>query len=146
LILRELESDEIIEEKEISNRLNYVIIDNLSLEKEFVVEVFSVCNRTDEVYSDVLEIAFNTKMLSVPEHNIDDLKIYPNPVNEIMNVTSGYNIEKIELYSKDGKRVLKMENINKSETQINMEAFSTGTYLLIITADRQTKALQIVKK
>lgn len=146
LILRELENDEIIEEKEISNRLNYVIIDNLSLEKEFVVEVFSVCSRIDEVYSDVLEIAFNTKMLTIPEHTIDDFKIYPNPVNEIMSVTSGYNIERIELYSKDGKRVLKKENINKSETQINMEAFSTGTYLLVITADSQTKVLQIVKK
>ena len=61
------------------------------------------------------------------ENNVflKDFKLYPNPVNSIINIQLAETLEKVEVYSLLGRKVL--EN---NTTEINVSNFSSGVYLL----------------
>jgi len=70
----------------------------------------------------------------VDEHGTDGLAIYPNPVSGIVNIRSEHEIGQINLYSVTGARVLQQTHTQKSkQLSLNLEAFTTGVYLLKIT-------------
>ena len=67
----------------------------------------------------------------------NNLKTYPNPVSNILNIKFTKELSKIMIYSLSGQPVLQT-----SETEINVTALSTGMYLVraITTAGEQLQA------
>lgn len=86
-----------------------------------------VVNVVEEEYIDVY-IDFNT--LSVPENSgISELKIYPNPTSDFINIDSDENFSfGVKLYDLYGKLL----SSHTSTNQINIGNFSKGVYLLEI--------------
>jgi len=72
--------------------------------------------------------------LSVPEFNkTDTAKVYPNPTSNFVNVTLETNsIHQVTIYNALGKKVLEQTGLNQPKKQINVEALSTGIYILNI--------------
>jgi len=75
----------------------------------------------------------------------NDLSIYPNPVNDILNIKSDLNlIENVKIY--DVKGGLLYENSNKNkEINVNVSDFSNGIYFVKITIDGVAKTIKAVK-
>ncbi len=113
----------------------------------------------DDIYlikTDTLSLA------SVAENNIftgiesltsaaqDNLTIYPNPANDILNIDLGMFDGKtsIELYDLLGKKVLSQEAISAASTlfQIELEAFSNGIYFIKVSDDSKIKTNKIIIK
>ena len=75
---------------------------------------------------------FQNNALSTDDVTISNFNIYPNPVNNLINITSNKIINKVELYSLLGQKVL----IKKGDVKtFDVSSFQPGTYILKIYSD-----------
>ena len=83
-------------------------------------------------------------LLGTQDTKIADLKIYPNPATDLVNIVTKTNIVKTEIYSMDGKLVLQSTGNKK---QIVVKSLLPGTYLLNITGEHHSvKSEKIIIK
>ncbi len=62
-----------------------------------------------------------------------NVKIYPNPVNDILHITNSANtIEDVELYNVLGKRIHSFEALGNGDLVMNVKNFEGGIYILKI--------------
>lgn len=70
-----------------------------------------------------------------------DIQLYPNPCAGFLNISSDKAIEKISLYTSDGKHV-KDYSVNSPSAEISLSGLKTGMYLAAV----KTATRYIVKK
>jgi hypothetical protein len=80
--------------------------------------------------------------LSVTDESITDLKIYPNPTSNFINITSSQIINKIELYSILGKKILEVNH----KDSIDISAFHSGIYFVKIYSGNRSISKKIIKE
>ena len=82
-------------------------------------------------YSEVLNL-FNSTLSNNNFDNNTKIDIYPNPVNEILNLDLSNNelIERLSIYDVTGKTVLEIKDI--SNHQINVSSLEKGVYIIDI--------------
>ncbi|MFT4611828.1 MAG: hypothetical protein ACI9OT_001204 [Gammaproteobacteria bacterium] len=80
--------------------------------------------------------------LSITDVDVIDLKLYPNPTSNFINITSIETIDKVELYSILGKKVLEVNRNNS----IDISAFNSGIYFVKIHSGNRTISKKIIKK
>ena len=82
--------------------------------------------------------------LSIPDFETSQIKIYPNPSNSIVNVTSnGIPITSIELLSLSGESIFIK---NKEFDQINISSIKSGMYLIRIQLDDKYVIKTIIRE
>lgn len=86
-------------------------------------------------------ISFTLKNLSVNDATKNLVKVYPNPVKDVLNIQSDGKVIKTELYSVDGKLLQTSENTKS----INFSSYEKGIYLLRIHTENGVKTEKIVK-
>lgn len=85
-------------------------------------------------------------LLGVEEVNpLNNVIIYPNPTNGILNIENKSNspIEKITLTDITGKLILEAVN---SFSEINMQSFENGIYILFVTSESKIYKYKIIKE
>ena len=81
--------------------------------------------------------------LSTQSYLLDnDFYVYPNPVNDLLNVKSNVAIEKMQIYTLTGQ-LLKTQNFN---SPIDISNLSSGVYLIKIYSNNKVSNLKFVKK
>jgi len=80
-------------------------------------------------------------VLNVDTFNEKDLTIFPNPVSNILTINSTKLIDKIEVYTTLGKKV-----ITKNETIIDFSNYPTGIYILKIISNNMVVTRRILKQ
>ncbi len=71
--------------------------------------------------------------ISISDESMDQIKIYPNPVNSILSLTSGVNSNyALEIYSMEGSNVFKIDNLFGRQN-IDLAYLKSGLYLLKLT-------------
>ena len=83
-----------------------------------------------------LDCSYST---SVNENGIKNFKIYPNPVNSTLNISSDKKIKKIEIYDAIGRIIYAERNPSSA---INVEQLESGLYSIAILFDDE----RIVKR
>ena len=66
--------------------------------------------------------------------NENNVSIYPNPANNVINVNAASNINNVEIFNMMGQRVAVID-ANDTNVQINTTALSNGMYLMRITTE-----------
>ncbi len=85
----------------------------------------------------------NPSALSISDYELaSQVKIYPNPTTEFINIESTKTIDKLELYDLLGKRVSQTRQSN----QIKINHLPNGVYLLKVFADGKNITKKIVIK
>lgn len=89
--------------------------------------------------------------LSTKEATLDNLKIYPNPTTNILNIEfSTTDIEKVkfDIFDLNGRliKTVSQENSSQVNQQINVESLQTGTYILVINTGKFTSTHKFIKK
>ncbi|WP_045474955.1 aryl-sulfate sulfotransferase [Winogradskyella sp. PG-2] len=80
-------------------------------------------------------------LLSVDDAFFNDLKVYPNPTDGIVNFNFNNQIDHIQVYDLAGKIVL-----SKIDAQsINLENLENGLYLIRISTEGNSEMIKIVK-
>ncbi|MDA8874912.1 T9SS type A sorting domain-containing protein, partial [Winogradskyella sp.] len=84
-------------------------------------------------------------VLGADDFSINDLKVSPNPSNDVWNIeSSNISIDTIEIYDLLGKRVL---NLSPNSQQVTIDAsnLGTGIYLAKLYSNGATKTIKLVK-
>lgn len=84
-------------------------------------------------------------VLGVEDNVFEGLKVYPNPVNDILAISSDEKIENISVYNQLGQRVIS-SNINSRNAQVNVSALSNGIYIAKIISAGKEKTFKVVKQ
>ena len=73
---------------------------------------------------------------------LEDFKLYPNPVHNILNIQTDENLDKVEVYSILGRKVFESET-----TMINVSHLSSGLYLLkVYSQDGKVGVKRFIKQ
>ncbi|WP_452597363.1 aryl-sulfate sulfotransferase [Pontimicrobium sp. MEBiC01747] len=83
-------------------------------------------------------------LLSVTEHDLlnASTKLYPNPVENILNINSKNTIEKVEVYSIQGQLMATYLN----QTSIDLNTIKPGIYLLKLYSNKSLITKKIIKQ
>ncbi|GEP51133.1 hypothetical protein FNO01nite_18050 [Flavobacterium noncentrifugens] len=75
----------------------------------------------------------------------NEMKVYPNPVNDVLNVSFDATISKITIYNMLGQEVI-AKSVNAKESKIDVSALHSGTYFVKADAGNLVKTLKIIKR
>lgn len=70
-----------------------------------------------------------------------DLKIYPNPVQDVLNISSQKKMEAVKIYDANGKLVS-----NLTQNKISLSHLPNGTYWVLIQIEGKTYREKLIKK
>ena len=93
----------------------------------------------------IITNTFNTEFVAALKtitFNAENILIYPNPANEVVNIrleNTMENLESVILYDMIGKSVFKTTNIDSNQSAIDVSALAKGMYLVEITTVNQLK-------
>lgn len=83
--------------------------------------------------------------LSRDDFNASAIKMYPNPVENLVTVSQKEIVDGVAIYNLLGQKVLD-QKFASNEVQVNMESLSSGAYLLEISSGGTQKTTKVIKK
>ncbi|MBR4911294.1 MAG: T9SS type A sorting domain-containing protein [Bacteroidales bacterium] len=92
----------------------------------------------------VVPVSLTITDVSVNEHNQIEVKVYPNPATNFVQVSSD-QIQRVEIYNMMGQLVFE-QNYNESHIVIPTSSIAPGTYAVKVTASNGTITKQVVVK
>lgn len=76
----------------------------------------------------------------------DNIRVFPNPASEFVDIQSEKNISEVRIFSEDGRLVWSKTNINTLNERIFLSAFTAGLFFIQITDNEgNTVSKKIVK-
>lgn len=92
--------------------------------------------------------AVKSASLSTHEINSLDFNVYPNPVDDMINITNNENVivEKIDVYDLNSRLIITKNFDHQSNIQIDFSSAKTGIYIMHIITDNGTILRKIQKK
>ena len=83
-------------------------------------------------------------LLSNESWESNSVKVYPNPVKGILNLSYSEGINSVKVINMLGQELLSKE-VNAATAQIDLSNFANGTYLVQMTSGETTKSVRIIK-
>lgn len=71
-------------------------------------------------------------------------RFYPNPVNDVLNLSYSQSINKVQVINILGQEV-KTVTLDANQAQVDMSNLPSGTYLVKVTSDNQVKTIKVIK-
>lgn len=100
-------------------------------------------NRIEETTIDIGAFELQPT-LSVSDINQNkSIKVYPNPVKDILNISSDSKIKKVIVIDLSGKKVF--ENTIDTNKKLDVQSLSKGIYLIQVFTENETKTLKFIK-
>jgi len=92
------------------------------------------------------DFGITTQNLDLSNFNYNNCNIYPNPTNNIINIsTPNENINQINVYDMLGS-LLKSQKGNSDKEQVSIQELPNAIYLLEVKTDKGNKTVKIVKE
>ncbi|SEH97104.1 Por secretion system C-terminal sorting domain-containing protein [Paenimyroides aquimaris] len=92
---------------------------------------------------DNLTVSGEVITTSIKENNIDGLNIFPNPANDVLNITSNSTLDKnVQLFDLTGKKVLDVTTVS----QVNISTLKAGIYVAKINEAGKTATRKVIIK
>lgn len=104
-----------------------------------VKETFKTCTK------------FSTAVAILPfaNNNEDDIKIYPNPANELLfaqSRTTDITIKSVTIFDETGKRILSQSFPNTNLVKVNLSTLSNSVYIAVFETNGKTITTKFIKK
>jgi len=87
-----------------------------------------------------------SELLGTKNFTKNDFAIYPNPADDVLNISGKEMISEIALYNLLGQQVLHQNGLNAKETQLSTSGLPSGKYVLKITSESGMQSKGILKK
>ncbi len=86
-------------------------------------------------------------VLANESFELSAIEIYPNPSTGLFTISYGtFQSTQIQVYDISGKLILTKENLNVSETNLDLSSASQGIYFIKISSDSQNIVKRLIKK
>ena len=99
----------------------------------------STCHASSTLVSDAITI--DCSSLSNDEFNLNTVRLYPNPVTDILNIKGLNEKASIEIYSSIGNRILTQD----SKSKIDISNLASGMYVVKISTAKGQTTRKIIK-
>lgn len=83
-------------------------------------------------------------LLNVNDVKLSSVKVFPNPMTDVLNISSNDIIDEVTIYDITGKIILS-QTPNSVSPVINTSQFAKGVYLVKITIDGSSKVIKVMK-
>lgn len=83
--------------------------------------------------------------LAIDDFNNSSLRVYPNPVKDMLNLTNKQNISNVEVFNMLGQQVI-AKTVNAAKGQVDMSNLATGTYLVRVATDSEVQTIKVIKQ
>ena len=92
-------------------------------------------------------ICYSINTLSIEDNSSLELKLYPNPIEDVLNIELGNSYDKVDvkIYSLTGQMVKSTQLNNGLNFKINLSELSSGLYILKIDSEGKTHTSRILK-
>jgi hypothetical protein len=94
---------------------------------------------------DLLDFDVFAGTISTVEFSAENFRYFPNPVENQLNIESSSTIESIELFDISGKRVMN-SNFNNTNIALDLEALSSGVYMMKVKIGSASQTFKVVKR
>src|SRR5690606_13856369 len=106
---------------------------------------YYVVQNIEGCWSDALAIYVTVNNLSNPDFDEKSFMAYPNPTNDILNVSYSKEITQVEVINMLGQLLIS-QNVNSTDVKVDMSVLSAGNYLVKIKTDGIVKTIKIIKE
>ena len=83
--------------------------------------------------------------LGINENRFENFKFYPNPVQDVLNISAKSVIENVSIFSLLGQKVMEV-SVNQNASSINIESLTNGVYIMKVMIDGTSASYKIVKQ
>lgn len=104
------------------------------------IDFFSI-DANNEYYVD--DVLF-TDSASTQDFSADSFRVYPNPVKDILNISTKTAVDNVTVYDILGKTVL-TSNPGVISPKIDMSGLASGAYLVQVTIGNASKTVKVLK-
>lgn len=84
-------------------------------------------------------------LLSVSDSDKVQVRVFPNPVTDILNIESPSKVKSVSVFDASGKSISNYI-FNAAKSQINFSGLVSGIYFLNVEMENMTKSIKVVKK
>ena len=114
---------------------------------EAVIDNASSQAEIDQAVADLTDAMLLFKPIPTSINDIFDasFKMYPNPVNSVLNLDNISNVNNISVYNITGKLLRSIENYSVS-TSLDLSDLLNGVYVIKFTTEEGVAAKQIIKQ
>lgn len=114
-----------------------------------VKKIFGMANFLDPCagasFGQVEDYTIAVGGLAVSDASKAQLKVYPNPVVDILNIESADKVKSVQVFDLTGKSV-SSHMLNAVKSQINLSKLTSGVYVVNIETEKGIQSVKIVKK
>lgn len=103
--------------------------------------IYYVTSTVDDCEGSALSIFFDEAAASVDTFLLSQIRVYPNPTSDVINITGIEHIDGLKLYDLTGKLIM-----STSKLQFSVQHLQSGVYLLELKLGETTKTEKIVIK
>ncbi|QNJ99229.1 T9SS type A sorting domain-containing protein [Constantimarinum furrinae] len=93
----------------------------------------------------ITDIVIDGTNLGTADNTIEGFSYYPNPANEVLNLSSIEMIDSVSIYNILGQQVLGMD-VNATRSELNVSSLTTGTYIMKVSVNGEIGTYQIIKE
>lgn len=105
------------------------------------IDFFSIDVNNEYWVDDVLYL---DEFLGTDDFSAENFSVYPNPVQDVLNINTTSVVDTINVYDVLGKLVLQSQPDAVSPS-IDMSTLASGAYLVQVTIDNASKTIKIIK-
>lgn len=130
--------------------VTYLIpLDNITTNSDFIEIEFIIEENSPGLpyYNDILIddiIVDSFDVLGTTDLSIEGLVIYPNPVDNELNISHVNSIDSLEVYSLLGQKIIDVRP-NQNAYKLDLSYLQSGTYILRVVSGSATKMIKIIK-
>ena len=118
-------------------------VEGLTPNTQYFYRVRATNDNVTSLTSNVIGVT--TAVLGLDSFNNADLKYYPNPVANVLNLSAVQNISSVTVYNVMGQTVLNKQ-LNSNTTQIDMAALPAGYYFIKALSGQNSSTIKVVKQ
>ena len=75
----------------------------------------------------------------------NDIKLYPNPVIDLVTISSTETMSKIDVVNMLGQTIFS-NVLNENETRVDMSRYAAGTYIIRVLANDKLQTFKVIKR
>ena len=92
------------------------------------------------------KIATDPALLSVDNFELKEVKVYPNPVKDILFIEDGNSsVLKVEIYNMQGQLITSKVKVESNNLEINFQNYNDGIYLVKLISNEGINYKRIIK-
>ena len=99
--------------------------------------------RTMILVEDVYIAAQFKRIVANETQELNVVSVYPNPIKDVLNLTSSVMLRSVEITDLQGRIIKQLSNVK--QTELSVETWQTGTYLIHCQTEQGQQTIKVVK-